>query len=47
MENWWNKKGKLKLPRDKWKLKNCNLKPMGHSKSSFKREVYSNKVLPQ
>ena len=44
MENRWNKKGKQKLPRVKWKLKNWNLKPMGHSKSSFKREVYSNTV---
>ena len=28
-------------------LKQDDPKPMGHSKSSSKREVYSNKILPQ
>ena len=33
-----------KIPRDKWQWKHDNLKPMGCSKSSSKREVYSNTV---
>ena len=37
----------LKMPTDKWKLKHHNPKPIGCSKSSSKRKVYSNTVLPQ
>ena len=40
-------KRKSKIPRDKWKWKHNNPKPMGHSKSISKREVYSNTNLPQ
>ena len=36
-----------KCPRDKRKQKHNNLKPMGLSKSCFKRKVYSNTILPQ
>ena len=36
-----------KAPRDKGKQKHSHPKPMGHSKSSSKREVYSNTILPQ
>ncbi len=36
-----------KIPRDKWKWKHNNPKPMGYSKSSSKREVYSNTTLPE
>ena len=36
-----------KIPRDKWQQKHDNPKPMGHSKNSSKREVYSNRILPQ
>ena len=35
-----------KIPRDKWKWKHSP-KPVGWSKSSFKREVYSNTTLSQ
>ena len=34
------------MPRNKWQWKH-NPKPMGCSKSSSKREVYSNTILPQ
>ena len=37
---------KKKIPRDKWKQKDDDPKPMGHSKSSSNREVYSNTILP-
>ena len=36
-----------KIPRDKWQQKHDDPKPMGCSKSSSKREVYSNIILPQ
>ena len=32
---------------NKWQWKHDNSKPMGCSKSSSKREVYSNTILPQ
>ena len=35
------------ISRNKWQWKDNNSKPMGCSKSSSKREVYSNTVLPQ
>ena len=48
MGHWGNQKGnKKKIPKNKWQLKHNNLKPMGCSKNSFKREVYSNTILPQ
>ena len=34
-----------KIPKDKWKQKLDDPKPVGHSKSSSKR-VYSNTILP-
>ena len=40
------KRGNQKIPRDKWKWKHDDLEPMRHSKSSSKREVYSNTSLP-
>ena len=43
MDHWRNQK----IPGDKWQQKHDNLKPMGCSKSSSKREVYSNTILPQ
>ena len=36
-----------KTSRNKWKWKHNSSKPMGCSKSSPKREVYSNTILPQ
>ena len=44
---WRNLKGNQKISRDKWQWKHDNSKPMGCSKSSSQREVYSNKILPQ
>ena len=38
---------KSKKPRDKWKWKHDDPKPMGQSKSSSKRQIYSNTILPQ
>ena len=35
------------MPRDKWQWKHDDPKPMGCSKSSSKREVYSYTSLPQ
>ena len=43
---WRNQKGNKKVSRNKWQWKH-NSKPMGCSKSSLKREVYSNTILPQ
>ena len=41
-------KSKLKkIPRNKWQWKYNNSNPMGCRKSSFKREVNSNTVIPQ
>ena len=36
-----------KILRDKWKWKHNDPKPLERSKSSSKREVYSNTILPQ
>ena len=47
MDHWRNQRGNQKIPRDKWKWKYNNPKPMGCSKSSSKRDVYSNTILPQ
>ena len=35
------------MPRYKWQWKHDNSKPMGCSKSSSERDVYSNTILPQ
>ena len=35
------------IPRNKWQQKHDDPKPMGFSKSSSKREVYSNIILPE
>ena len=44
---WINQRGNQKIPRNKWQWKHDDLKPMGCSKSSSKRKVYSNTGLPQ
>ena len=44
---WRNQKGNQKISRNKWQWKHNHPKPMGCSKSSSKREVYSNTILPQ
>ena len=46
-DHWGNQRGNQKVPRDKWQWKHVDPKPMGCSKSSYKREVYSNTILPQ
>ena len=35
------------MHRNKWKWKHDNPKPMGFSKSNAKKEVHSNRSLPQ
>ena len=35
------------MPRNKWQWKHDNPTTVGCSKSSFKREFYSNAILPQ
>ena len=47
MDCWRNQRGNKKIPIDKWKWKHNDPKPMGCSKSSYHREVYSNTSLPQ
>ena len=47
MDHWRNQKGNLEVPRDKWKWIYNDPKLMGCSKSTSKREVYSNISLPQ
>ena len=47
MEHWGNQRGNQKTPRDKWQWKHDGPKPLEHSKSSSKREVYSNTILPE
>ena len=43
-----NQKGNKKnFSRNKWQWKHDDWKPMAYSKSSFKREVYSNTILPE
>ena len=44
---WKNQRGNQKLPRDNWKWKHYDPRPMGYIKSSSKREVYGNTILPQ
>ena len=45
--HWRNQRGNKKTPRNKWQWKHDHPKPRGYSKSSSKREVYSNIILPQ
>ena len=40
-------KGNEKISRNKWQWKHNNSQPMESSKSSSKRDVYSNAILPQ
>ena len=37
IDHWRNQRGKQNIPRDKWKQKHDNPKPLGHSKSRSKR----------
>ena len=41
-----NQKGNKKICRNKWQWKHNNSEPMGCSKSSSKKQVYSNTILP-
>ena len=45
MDHRRNQRGNQKIPKDK--MKDNNPKSMGCSKTSSKREVYSNTILPQ
>ena len=47
MDHWRYHRGNLKIPREKWKQKYNDLKPMGQEKCSSKREIYSDTRLPQ
>ena len=47
MGHWRNQRENQEIPRDKWKQKYDDPKPMGHSKTHSKRKVYSKKILPQ
>ena len=47
MDHWRNQRGNLKIPRSKWQQRYNTPKPMGCSKSSSKKEVFSNTSLPQ
>ena len=47
MGHWRNQRENQKIPRDKWKQKYNDPKPMGHSKTHSKRKVYSKTILPQ
>ena len=42
-----NQRRNQKIPRNKWQWKHDDPKPMECSKSSSKRVVYSNTILPQ
>ena len=44
---WKNQKWNKKIFRNKWQWKHDNSKLMACSKSSSRREVYSNTILPQ
>ena len=46
MGHWRNQRGNKKYLETKWKWKHKDPKPMGCSKSSSKREIYSNTNLP-
>ena len=46
MGQWRNQRGNQKIPGDKWKWKRNSPKSMGWSKSSSKREGYSDTGLP-
>ena len=47
MGQWKNQSGNQQVSKDKWKWKYNTPKCMGCSKSSSKREVYSDTGLPQ
>ena len=47
MDHWRTQRGNQKMSRNIWQWKDNDLKPMGHSKSSSKREVDSNTILTQ
>ena len=47
MDHWRTQTGNHKMSRDIWQWKENDLKPMRWSKSSSKREVYSNTILTQ
>ena len=46
-DHWRNQRRNQKIARNKWQWKHNDAKPKGCYKSSSKREVYSNTILPQ
>ena len=44
---WRNQRGNQKTSRDKWHQKHDNPKSVRFSKSSSKKDLYSNTILPQ
>ena len=44
---WWNQRGNLKIPWDKWQWKHNHTKSMGCNKSRLKREIHSHTGLPE
>ena len=45
MDHWINQRGNRKILRDKGQQRYKNSKPLGHSKITSEREVYSNTLL--
>ena len=43
-DHWRNQRRNKKIHRNKWQQKHNDPKPMGHSRSSSKREAYSNSI---
>ena len=39
MIQWWNQRGKLKIPWDKWQWKHNDTKSMGGSKSNLRNQL--------
>ena len=46
-DHWRKQRRNKKVHRNKWQWKQDDPKPMGGSKSSSKRDVYSNTISPQ
>ena len=47
IDHWKNQRRNQKIPRNKWQWEHDDPKPIGCRRSSSKREVYSNIILPQ
>ena len=47
IDQWRNQRENKKITRDKWQRIYGKTKPMGYSKRSSEREIYSNTISPQ